>query len=227
MKINNLNAAGAMGIVSGVLAEIKSVDPRRPWAWPRSIRALSYVAIALSSLVLVASVDWVMQLDDYNESKNKELALRADYAGKRAQALNLNEVKSQLKETNESFGALLKQLPNKSEMDVLLTDINQAGMGRGLQFELFRPGTERIAENGMFAELPIEIKVTGAYDELAKFAESVSKLPRIVTLNDLSLVAAGKRGVTLSAKAKTFRYLSDAEVEQYRKQEAEKEKGAK
>ena len=134
---------------------------------------------------------------------------------KKRQAINLDIIKKQLLDTQQSFGALLKQLPSNSEMDALLTDINQAGLGRGLQFELFRPGLE--VPNGVFTEQPIAIKVIGSYDDLGNFASDVSQLPRIVTLNDIrispSAVAAGVAGtLSLEATAKTYRYLDDAEL---------------
>jgi type IV pilus assembly protein PilO len=124
-------------------------------------------------------------------------------------------IKKQLNETQESFGALLKQLPSKSEMDALLTDINQAGLGRGLQFELFRPGPETM--NGAFAEQPITIKVTGNYDDIGKFSSDIAMLPRIVTLNDIAItpVSTGSQaasGLSMDATAKTFRYLDESEL---------------
>ncbi|PIY06666.1 MAG: pilus assembly protein PilO, partial [Gallionellales bacterium CG_4_10_14_3_um_filter_54_96] len=131
------------------------------------------------------------------------------FLNKKSQAINLDLMKKQLLETQESFGALLKQLPNKSEMDALLTDVNQAGLGRGLQFDLFRPGAEVI--NGSFAEQPIAIKVTGNYDDLGNFSSDISMLPRIVTLNEISIKPAG--GIlVMEAIAKTFRYLDEEEL---------------
>ena len=134
---------------------------------------------------------------------------------KKRQAINLDIIKKQLLDTQQSFGALLKQLPSKSEMDALLTDINQAGLGRGLQFELFRPGAE--VPTGVFTEQPIAIKVTGSYDDLGNFASDVSQLPRIVTLNDIRIspvaATAGAAGtLSLEATAKTYRYLDEAEL---------------
>ena len=121
----------------------------------------------------------------------------------------------QLKEIEQSFGALLKQLPNKSEMDALLTDINQAGLGRGLQFELFKPSTqERMAD--FYAELPISVKVTGNYHDMGAFASDVAQLPRIVTLNDIGIVN-DKGTLTMEATAKTFRYLDDEEIAKQKK----------
>lgn len=130
-------------------------------------------------------------------------------------AINLDLIRKQLTETQESFGALLKQLPSKSEMDALLTDINQAGLGRGLQFELFRPGGERVV--GSFAEQPITIKVTGNYDDIGKFSSDIAMLPRIVTLHNIAISPVGGKSsadarLSMDATAKTFRYLDEEEL---------------
>ena len=124
--------------------------------------------------------------------------------------INLDIIKKQLIETQESFGALLKQLPSKSEMDALLTDINQAGLGRGLQFELFRPSGE--VATGVFTEQPIAIRVTGSYDDLGKFSSDISQLPRIVTLNDITIAPVSSGGLSMDATAKTYRYLDEDEL---------------
>jgi len=147
--------------------------------------------------------------------KDEEESLKVTFLDKKKQAINLDLIKKQLIETQESLGALLKQLPNKSEMDALLTDINQAGLGRGLQFDLFRPGGESVI-NGSFVEQPITIKVSGNYDDLGRFASDISMLPRIVTLNDISITPAG--GVlSMDAVAKTYRYLDENEAAAQRK----------
>jgi type IV pilus assembly protein PilO len=145
----------------------------------------------------------------------EEVKLREAYASKKAKAVNLELYVQQLREIEQSFGALLKQLPNKSEMDALLTDINQAGLGRGLQFELFKPATqERLAD--FYAELPISVKVTGTYHDMGAFASDVAQLPRIVTLNDV-VIANDKGTLTMDAVAKTFRYLDEDELARQRK----------
>ena len=135
---------------------------------------------------------------------------------KKRQAINLPAYQKQLEDIEQAFGALLRQLPNRSEMDALLTDINQAGLGRGLQFELFKPAaSETISE--FYAELPINIRVTGSYHELGSFASDISQLPRIVTLNDIA-VSTGRDGMlTMDAVAKTFRYLDEDELSKQRK----------
>jgi len=147
------------------------------------------------------------------------------YAEKKAKAVNLELYVQQLREIEQSFGALLKQLPNKSEMDALLTDINQAGLGRGLQFELFRPAAqERMAD--FYAELPISLRITGTYHDMGAFASDVAQLPRIVTLNDVGILN-DKGTLTMEATAKTYRYLDENEVAAQRKAAKEAKDKAK
>jgi len=167
-----------------------------------------------SVVVAGALFDWQAQWDSLQAIKQEEGSLKDTFLAKKKEAINLDLIKKQLTETQESFGALLKQLPNKSEMDALLTDINQAGLGRGLQFELFRPGAETI--NGAFAEQPITIRVTGSYDDLGKFSSDISMLPRIVTLNEISINPA-TAGLSMDAIAKTFRYLDENELSAQKK----------
>ena len=158
-----------------------------------------------------------------DKAQATEAKLKEEYASKKARAVNLELYVQQLKDIEQSFGALLKQLPNKSEMDALLTDINQAGLGRGLQFELFKPAAqERMAD--FYAELPINVKVTGSYHDMGAFASDVAQLPRIVTLNDLSIVN-DKGTLTMDAVAKTFRYLDEEEVAKQRAKAKDAAKG--
>ncbi len=191
------------------LDDFKGLNPKTPGAWPWPAKFASFGFIFLGVVIAGALLDWQGQWDELKSSKLKEATLKETFLSKKRQAVNLDLIKAQLLETQESFGALLKQLPNKSEMDALLTDINQAGLGRGLQFELFRPGAEVI--KGSFAEQPIAIKVTGNYDDLGKFSSDISMLPRIVTLNEISIVQSGEV-LTMDAVAKTFRYLDEDEM---------------
>jgi type IV pilus assembly protein PilO len=191
------------------LDELKNLNPRNPGAWPWPAKILAFVAMFLGVVVAGALFDWQGQWENLSAIRQEEERLKDTFLTKKKEAINLDLIKKQLTETQESFGALLKQLPSKSEMDALLTDINQAGLGRGLQFELFRPGAETV--NGAFAEQPITIKVTGNYDDLGKFASDISMLPRIVTLNDIAIAPAGPV-LVMDAVAKTFRYLDEAEV---------------
>ena len=153
---------------------------------------------------------WSGQMDALNTAKQEEMSLRDTYLNKKRQAINLDAYKQQLKDIERSFGALLKQLPNKSEMDALLTDINQAGLGRGLQFELFKPGTEKIGD--FYAELPINVRLTGSYHDLSAFASDIAQLPRIVTLHDIEIAPEKDGTLSMNAIVKTYRYLDDDEI---------------
>jgi type IV pilus assembly protein PilO len=197
------------------LDDVRRLNIREAGNWPLLPKL---VVLALVFVVIVVAgglLDWRDQLDALDRVQAEEGKLREAYASKKAKAVNLELYVQQLREIEQSFGALLKQLPNKSEMDALLTDINQAGLGRGLQFELFKPATqERLAD--FYAELPISVKVTGTYHDMGAFASDVAQLPRIVTLNDV--VIANDRGtLTMDAVAKTFRYLDEDELARQRR----------
>ena len=190
-------------------ADLKNLNPKTPGAWPWPAKIMAFVALFVAVVVAGALLLWQNELETLTKVKQEEGQLKESFLNKKRQAINLDLIKKQLTETQESFGALLKQLPSKSEMDALLTDINQAGLGRGLQFELFRPGVERM--EGAFAELPITIKVTGNYDDIGKFSSDIAMLPRIVTLNDIAITPVGN-ALSMDVIAKTFRYLDEAEV---------------
>lgn len=191
------------------LDDLKNLNPNNPGAWPWLAKLIAFAMLFSGVVVAGALFDWQDQWTSLKTIRQEEDKLKETFLAKKKEAINLDLIKKQLTETQESFGALLKQLPNKSEMDALLTDINQAGLGRGLQFELFRPGGETI--NGAFAEQPIAIKVTGSYDDLGKFSSDISMLPRIVTLNEISINPVGT-GLSMDAVAKTFRYLDESET---------------
>jgi type IV pilus assembly protein PilO len=191
------------------LIDLKNLNPKTPGAWPWSAKIIAFVAMFVAVVAAGAFFLWQSEWESLTKARAEEGQLKETFLNKKRQAINLDLIKKQLTETQESFGALLKQLPSKSEMDALLTDINQAGLGRGLQFELFRPGTEKM--EGAFAELPITIKVTGNYDDIGRFASDISMLPRIVTLNDISISPSGN-GLSMDAVAKTFRYLDESEI---------------
>jgi type IV pilus assembly protein PilO len=191
------------------LADLKSLNPKTPGAWPWLAKIIAFVALFAAVVVAGALLIWQDQWETLTRVKQEEGQLKETFLSKKRQAINLDLIKKQLTETQESFGALLKQLPSKSEMDALLTDINQAGLGRGLQFDLFRPGAEKMS--GAFAEQPITIKVNGNYDDIGKFSSDIAMLPRIVTLNDIAITPVGG-GLSMDATAKTFRYLEEAEV---------------
>jgi type IV pilus assembly protein PilO len=191
------------------LADLRNLNPKTPGAWPWPAKIMAFVALFVAVVVAGATLLWQDEWDNLTRVRQEEGKLKETFLNKKRQAINLDLIKKQLTETQESFGALLKQLPSKSEMDALLTDINQAGLGRGLQFELFKPGVEKM--EGAFAELPITIKVTGNYDDIGRFSSDIAMLPRIVTLNDIG-ITPGTNGLTMEATAKTFRYLDEAEV---------------
>jgi type IV pilus assembly protein PilO len=192
------------------IEELKNIDPKTPGSWPWLIKIAAFVSLFIVVVAAGAVFDWQGEWESLKTARQAEEKLRDTYLTKKREAINLDIIKKQLIDTQQSFGALLKQLPSKSEMDALLTDINQAGLGRGLQFELFKPGPE--AATGVFTEQPITIKVTGNYDDLGKFASDISQLPRIVTLNNIS-VTPGTTGIlTMEATAKTFRYLDEEEL---------------
>jgi len=204
------------------LDDLKSLDMKNPGAWPGLAKFVALTLLFVCAVSAGALLDWEDQWSTLGAFQEEEIRLKATFLVKKREAVNLDLIKQQLIETQDAFGALLKQLPNKSEMDALLTDINRAGLGRGLQFELFRPGAETI--NGAFAEQPITLKVTGNYDDLGKFASDISMLPRIVTLNEIAINPVGAK-LSMDAIAMTFRYLDADELAAQKK--AVKSAGAK
>ncbi|HEY2864865.1 MAG TPA: type 4a pilus biogenesis protein PilO [Casimicrobiaceae bacterium] len=206
------------------LDDIRRLNFREAGNWPLLPKVLVLALVVVLILAAGAFFDWKDQLDALDRAQDDEAKLRVAYTEKKAKAVNLELYVQQLKEIEQAFGALLKQLPNKSEMDALLTDINQAGLGRGLQFELFRPAVrERMAD--FYAELPITVRVTGNYHDMGAFASDVAQLPRIVTLNDIG-ITNDKGTLVMDATAKTFRYLDEDEVAKQRKS-AKEAKGKK
>ena len=198
------------------LDELKQLDTKNPggWPWPFKIAAMLLIFI----LILVAGffLLYQAQLDDLDKEEKKETDLKTVFVEKKKLAVNLEAYQQQRAEIEQAFGALLKQLPTRSEMDALLIDINQAGLGRGLTFDLFKPATtENITE--FYAEKPISLKVNGNYHDLGAFASDISKLPRIVLLNELNIATAKDGALTMDAVAKTYRYLDPDEVAAQRK----------
>jgi type IV pilus assembly protein PilO len=209
------------------LNDLKRLDPKKIGSWP-ILPKLGVLFITLVLIVLASYwFDWQHQIEGINQEKVKEEGLRKTFLTKKSEAINLPAYQKQLEDIEKQFGALLKQLPGRSEMDALLTDINQAGLGRGLQFELFKPAAQETRRD-FYAELPISIKVTGSYHDMGAFASDIGKLSRIVTLENISLASAGKGGgLALDALAKTFRYLDDEELAQQRRAAAAKKGGKK
>ena len=205
------------------LEELRRLNLRDAGSWPLLPKILILTAIVAVILVAGYFLDWRDQWDALEAAQGEEVKLKEQYGQKKAKAINFELYVQQLNEVEQSFGALVKQLPNRSEIDALLTDINQAGLGRGLQFELFRPAPqEKMAE--FYAELPIRVRITGTYHDMGAFASDVAQLPRIVTLNDLQ-IANDKGVLSLDAEAKTFRYLDEEEISKQRALAKAKEKG--
>ena len=196
------------------LDEIRRLNIRDAGNWPMLPKAVVLLGIFLAIIVAGLFLDWRDQWDALGAAEKIEVGLKAQYTEKKARAINFDLYVQQLTEVEQSFGALVKQLPNRSEIDALLTDVNQAGLGRGLQFELFKPAAqEKMAD--FYAELPINIKITGNYHDMGAFASDIAQLPRIVTLNDV-VVSADKGTLAMEAVAKTFRYLDDEEISKQR-----------
>ncbi|HET9669860.1 MAG TPA: type 4a pilus biogenesis protein PilO [Casimicrobiaceae bacterium] len=196
------------------LDDFRRLNFREVGKWPTAPKVIVLAVIVLFIVALGAFFDWKDQWESLQTAQAEEAKLKDQFKEKKAKAINYDLYVAQLAEVEQSFGALVKQLPNKSEIDALLTDINQAGLGRGLQFDLFRPAPqERMAD--FYAELPITIKITGNYHDIGAFASDVAALPRIVTLNDIA-IANDKGTLTMDAVAKTFRYLDEEEVAKQR-----------
>ena len=214
----------------GAVSQFRGLNPREPGQWPVLPKSVAWLAVVL--IVLVAG--WFLLLsastDELDAERNREPDLKQDYRGKLTQAVNLGELRKQKLQVQEYVTQLEKQLPGKAEMDALLSDINQAGLGRGLLFELFRPGQVEVKD--YYAELPIAIRVTGRYHDIGSFAADVANLSRIVTLHNLLIGAVSAKDTSgtlaMEATARTYRYLDAKEVADQRKAAADKAaKGAK
>lgn len=205
------------------LDDFRKLNPKDIGNWPWVPKLLALCALLVAILFAGYWFDWQNQLAELDSAKEKEVQLRNTFLDKKKQAINLDTYRRQLTDLELAFGALIKQLPNKAEMDALLTDINQAGLGRGLEFELFRPAAKETLSE-FYAELPISIRVTGSYHDLGAFASDVSRLPRIVTLNNVNITAVNA-GLSMTAIAKTYRYLDETELATQKK--TTKPKGAK
>jgi type IV pilus assembly protein PilO len=218
-------------VFGAAASQFRGLNPNEPGQWPVLPKAASWVALA----ILMVAAGWFLLLsgvdDELQAERNKEPTLKQDYRGKLAQAVNLEELRKQKLQVEEYVTQLEKQLPGKAEMDALLSDINQAGLGRGLQFELFRPG--QVLVKDYYAELPIALRVSGRYHDIGNFAADVANLSRIVTLHGIS-IGAGKDAsgkdasglLTMEATARTYRYLDANEVNE-QKAAAAKAAGAK
>lgn len=213
--------------VNEFLEDFKHLNPKDPGTWPALPKAAALLGLLVALLVAAYALVWQGQMDELDQGVLQESKLKDEYVEKKKKAVNLDLHKQQLREIDSSFGALLKQLPNKAQMDGLLNDINQAGLGRGLEFDLFRPAGGELSKE-FYAELPIALKVTGTYHDIGAFASDVGQLSRIVTLNDVSISSAGKDGkLNMDATARTFRYLDDEEVAKQRQSAQASKKAAK
>ena len=199
-------------------SQFRNLNPNEPGQWP----TLPKLAAWLAALAAVVVAGWFLLLasatEDLETSRLQEPRLKDDYVSRLRQAVNLSELRKQKLQVQEYVTQLEKQLPGKAEMDALLSDINQAGLGRGLQFELFRPGQMQIKD--YYAELPISIRVNGRYHDIGSFAADVANLSRIVTLQNVSIVPAQAKdataGLTMEATARTYRYLDATEIAEQR-----------
>ena len=216
MAKNQKNPIDAPTLQAQLQRQFRNLDTKDPSLWPPLPRYLLCIFIA----VAVVAILWFVKLTEYRDElvaeQATELTLRQDYKTKLVKAVSLELLKKQREQVQQYVIQLEKQLPSKAEMAALLSDINQAGVGRSLQFELFRPGQVIIRD--YYAELPIAIRVTGKYDDMGAFAGDIANLSRIVTLNDIAIAASDKNtsGLTMNATARTFRYLDTEEIEAQR-----------
>jgi type IV pilus assembly protein PilO len=215
---------GLSSVFEDASSQFKGLDFRQPGQWSPLPKLAAFLVVALVVVVL----GWFALLLDANDEleveRAKEVTLKQDFHAKLAMAVNLSELRKQKLLVEEYVIQLEKQLPGKAEMDALLSDINQAGLGRGLQFELFRPG--QVVVKDYYAELPIEVRVSGRFHDIGSFAADVANLSRIVTLHDLSIsvTKSGSDLMTMDATARTYRYLDAEEIETVRKDAVKKPK---
>jgi len=197
-----------------LLEELRALDPRDPGRWPLAVRAgtvgVAFVALSLLGIYLFV---WDGQRPELQRRQAEEMQLRAEFRDKHSKAVNLEVYKQQLKDIERSFGALLRQLPGKTEVPSLLVDISQTGLAAGLQEKLFQPEAE--VKKDFYAELPIKIKLTGSYHQFGEFVSGIAALPRIVTLHDIDIKPDNKDAydqLSLELTAKTYRYLDEEEI---------------
>lgn len=209
------NQSDAVPFQEKLASQFRGLNPNDPASWPVVPKAVLCLALAIGIVVALWFAWLTNSADELAAEQQKEVKLRDDFKKKLAQAVNLDALRKQREQVQQYVTQLEKQLPSKAEMDALLSDINQAGLGRSLQFELFRPGQVSVKE--YYAELPIAVRVTGRYHDIGSFASDIAHLSRIVTLNNLSVVPQRDGNLMMEAQAKTFRYLDQDEVNQQRK----------
>jgi type IV pilus assembly protein PilO len=210
-------------------SQFRGLNMNEPGQWPVLPKLTAFAAVVAAVVVLGWFVVVSDQADELESERNREPALKQDYRGKLAQAVNLSELRKQKQQVEEYVTQLEKQLPGKAEMDALLSDINQAGIGRGLQFDLFRPG--QVVVRDYYAELPIAIRVTGRYHDIGSFAADIANLSRIVTLHELKITTSQAKDASgalgMDATARTYRYLDANEVAEQQKAKQAAAKGAR
>jgi type IV pilus assembly protein PilO len=194
-----------------LLVELRQLDINNAGNWPVAFKIGALIVLFIAILIGGYFFVWEEQIAVLEDAKAQEEILKSTYLTKKRSAVNLPVLREQLKDIEQSLSTLLKQLPDKSEMEALLVDINQAGLGRGLQFELFKPAAKETI-NAFYAELPISVRVVGEYHDIGAFASDVAKLPRIVTLNDIGIAPGNEGKLVLDATAKTYRYLDEDEI---------------
>lgn len=197
--------------MNNLLLELRQLDINQAGNWPVAFKIAALAILFIAIIVAGHFLVWQEQIETLENIQAQEETLKNTYLAKKRSAVNLPALRLQLKDIEQSLSALLKQLPNKSEMEALLVDINQAGLGRGLQFELFKPAAKETI-HAFYAELPVSIRVTGGYHDIGAFASDVAQLSRIVTLNDISVTPGTDGKLVLDAVAKTFRYLDEEEI---------------
>lgn len=193
------------------LNQFRGLNVSDPSSWPTAPKIAGLFLLLVAILTAGYFLDTESQIQELDQGRLREVQLKQEYVSKYNRAVNLDLYKQQLKDVDVAFGTLLKQLPDKSKMEALITDINQSGISQGLLFDLFKPASSEIQKD-FYAELPISVKVTGTYHQLAKFASEIGQLSRIVTLNDLAININNNGVMQMDTTAKTFRYLSDDEV---------------
>jgi len=202
------------------ISDLRDIDINDIPSWPAWVKVSA--TLVLSGAILFAGYWFIVkdQMIDLERQQAQETRLRTEFADKKALAINLEAYRQQIEEIKDTFGILLQQLPDKTEVPELLIEITQAGLGRGLQFELFKPQNRRIAD--FYAELPINLQVVGTYHELGNFVSDLAALPRIVTIGDLVLAPAGGEKLRMTSVTKTYHYLDDETIAQRKQQKKKK-----
>ena len=202
--------------------DLSSLDLSSVGAWPMPIKAALIAVVCIIVLALGYFLDTQKQLDTLERNRTEENTLKKDFESKQAKAANLDAYKKQMEEMKQSFGAMLRQLPSKTEVEDLLVDISQTGLASGIEFQLFKPEAELKID--FYAELPIKMKMSGTYHEFGRFVSGIAALPRIVTLHNISINEDKSGSLTMDVQAKTYRYLDEAEIAATRKTKQQKGK---